>query len=223
MLTLFKKGKPKGGSVDDRNSSYRESDPMLVWGTAPPAYLDVYHDERDKNELQFNTKSYLIQANLEVISSKPIERTTEMLKVLDVMVDEYDGSYLSKALIITSYLTIGTHLRRMMSSVKNNHKYNNGFTEVIEFTGTAEIHPRDQEIKYNKYLMTSHMGEPVSISYQFSGKKSKRRGKNILDAYNLELGNGSKPPDLKDLLESYEINLCYNLKGEHGFTNLVKS
>nr|WGO62840.1 matrix protein M [Hefer Valley virus] len=221
MLSLFKKKGSKGSGSSYDRSEYGEVDPMLVWGSAPPSYGDEYEDfdEKGPNEEKYITKSYLVSAQLEVSANQSVEKTGDMLRILDIMVDEYDGSYLCKPLIVATYLTIGTHLRKMGGGMKNNFRYGNGFTEVIEITGNADIHPREVEIKYNKYLSTTHKGDNVSISYQFSCKKSKRKGKNILDAYNLELSNGSHPPDLKDIMEFYDVKLKKDSQGVLGFCN----
>ncbi|QEA08652.1 matrix protein [Hayes Yard virus] len=222
MLSLFKKkGSKASVGLYDSRSEYGEVDPMLVWGTAPPSYGECYEDleeKRDKGE-SYVTKSYLVSAQLEVSANQSVEKTNDMLKILDIMVDEYDGSYLCKPLIVSTYLTIGTHLRKISGGGKNNYRYGNGFTEVIEITGEADIHPKELEIKYNKYLSTTHKGDNVSISYQFSCKKSKRKGKNIMDAYSLELANGTSPPDLKDIIEFYEIKIRKDSNGILGFCN----
>ncbi|AFR67110.1 matrix protein [Malakal virus] len=219
MRSLFKKGKSKGSAGTRSIASSEEGDPMLIWGTAPPYYGEdyKYEDLNDGLDMEFLTKSYLISVNLDITTNRPVERTSDMLHILEVMVDEYDGSYLSKPLIISSYLAVGTHLRRLPTSVKNNNRYSNGFTEIVEFTGEKDIHPRDLEIKYNKFLSTMYQGEGVSISFQFSCKRSKRKGKNIIDAYELELSNGSKPPDFKYSLEPYDIVLTRDAKGNIGF------
>ncbi|AIR95560.1 matrix protein [Koolpinyah virus] len=199
MLTLWKK---KKNGTPERPTA--------------PLWLSSYEDRYDgafgaieetvevKKAVRINL---LTQASLEVISRRPVDSIGSMCKILDAMADVYDGSYLGKACIITSYLILGTHLVKSNRIGIKSNIYKNAFAEVLQFYISGNIEIDIKGVSYKKYFSTFYLGEPVTISFDVMLTPTKRKGKNFLDTYNIPMCNGLMPPSLDGQLESYEIYL----------------
>ncbi|UNP42119.1 matrix protein [Porcine ephemerovirus 2] len=152
-------------------------------------------------------QGYMIHANLEVHTHTPVDNLHQMIKILDSMVDEYDGSFLGKPIITMVYLILGTHLMQQKTNNARSYMYKNGFVESLIFSHDVNLVLPSKGVSYDKYIHCYHKGEPATISYHVTVMKTKRNGKNFMDAYFLKLPNGLPPPNPKSILKSYGIEL----------------
>ncbi|UNP42109.1 matrix protein [Porcine ephemerovirus 1] len=206
MMALWKKKKSSvasiGSSVNGSNLWIEKSDTYDgAFGSAP----DPEYDE-EVGSISIS-QNYMIHASLEIHTQVPVDNLSQMIKILDNLVDEYDGSFLGKPIIVIIYMILGTHLMQQRSHSPRSNLYKNAFVESISFSHDVNLILPTKGISYDKYIHCFHKGEPATISYHITINKTKRNGKNFMEAYYLKLPNGLVPPNPKNILKCYGIEI----------------
>ncbi|AFR23541.1 matrix protein [Adelaide River virus] len=223
MLSLLKKKKGSdSGSSSGRESDYENEKVNLYRPEANQTYHDFgyFLNQRPTAPTKFSSKSYSVESFLEVTTSKKLENGSEILKILEKLVDIYDGSILSKSLIIPIYIILGMRLKLSDQYLKNRFVYKNGITEVVSFTGEDKIHLKENKLEYSKNFTTKLYGEDCYVIFRVSLKTTKRKGPNVFDVYRYPINGQVIKRDIKELLKPHEIGVEIDGEGIRGLVNM---
>ncbi|AJR28535.1 matrix [Joinjakaka virus] len=195
MLTLFKKKqKPEKAIVpfgrgNDQPSWVFEGQSGLFpceipSAPDPPPYTD---------DIFVNLE---IDAELCIHTTFHFKSYEQLIKVLDGVIDEYQGSYTWKEIILATYALLAVHFKQ--SSSGDRVKYQSSICDILTFNVSNPLTPH-----INKTCLTfntKRMGHSFSVVFNFVGKIVKRKGTPYMTVYNIPMANGSNVPPLSQVL-----------------------
>ncbi|AIR95571.1 matrix protein [Yata virus] len=197
-----------------KDSPPEYSSSSSLWMSTAPAYDGsfgpIFHNPKPEPTKQ----AFMIECSLEVISKKQVEGVKGMLKILDHLVDNYDGSYWGKPLIVMMYLVLGTHMESKSRIGIDSWIYQRSLSEAVYIITETPVSMTSSGLTYNNYTQTTYLGEPASVTYSFKATPTKRYSRPIIGAYKLPLANGLPPPELNDVLRYYGLTTRIQDNGE---------
>ncbi|AEI17643.1 matrix protein [Obodhiang virus] len=223
MLSLLKKKKNLDSESSCSKDQYYENNRFSLYKpviNSQHQEFGCYFNQVPSAPVKFTTKAYLVDSYLEVTTQKRIENGQDALKILDRLVDIYDGSLLSKGLIIPVYVILGMRLKLSDQYLKNRFVYKNGITEIMSFTGEDKIHLRDNKLEYSKSFSTKLYGDECYVIFRITLQMTKRKGPNVFDVYRYPINGQIIERDIKEMLESHDLGVEIDGDGTRGIVNL---
>ncbi|AMK09274.1 matrix protein [Pararge aegeria rhabdovirus] len=124
-----------------------------------------------------------VTCTLMIVSRKPISDVQSLLRKLELWVDQYSGSYVSRPYLTLIYILLGAKLTSRKSTSRN-YEYHSKFQGVIRFGIQSD---RNKPPAENFRLVMSEGLEDsyYAISFECYSSESKRKGVIYSDLYKM--------------------------------------
>ncbi|ALJ94019.1 M [Inhangapi virus] len=207
-LKLWKKkpGKPSAPSLPDSTSA--------LWSYGLPFNDDSGdYEELPVYSYESVTRDYLMTAELTISTDKGFTSMSEIIHILEELVDLYDGPYLHKSTVFLIYLTLAVHIKPKNKATENQRIYGVRISEPVSFSYRNTIDPGTKSLTYKKDFRSLCEQRRTAVSFQLTLTDTKRKACPILDLYNIENQNGQKPPPINEYLNRFGYSMDPNHDG----------
>lgn len=148
-----------------------------------------------------------VSCSLTIVSRKPIRDLQSLLKKLELWVDQYNGSYVSKPYHTLIYILLGAKLVQRKSTSRN-YEYHSKFQGVVRFGVQADRNKPPSD-KF-RLVMSEGMDDMYyAISFECQLAESKRQGVLYSELYKMS-GYHYTFPNMTELLG---LNVVINQEG----------
>ncbi|APG78721.1 hypothetical protein 3 [Hubei dimarhabdovirus virus 2] len=190
MNRLFKSPRKrkdtKSSSSSDSSSGSLSELPISVWipPTSTGPVMEDYWIRPTSPPVSIVFDSHIVRyvkLNLAITSNKPIKNHDEMINMLSLIIDHYQGPIVLKPVILALYGAAGMSLK-LDRGMRSDYKYLSRLDQILMFH--TKNRDYSEEICDINWIKTSSLGgNRYSIQYSLTMEKSNRKGNDFFSHY----------------------------------------